>query len=473
MSHHKGGHHLHKHHRDTHHGHQKISKFPLYCEKNLWSQTFAAWKKYDVKRARLPKVNEERLVDMHSNIPHDLTQFIGTHNEDCMKTFTTIRETFEDAKSFPHLLTLVGPSGSGKSSMMYAFMIELASFIHLNTVEKRKKLYLWMDGKKHLSDFQKLWSAITRYLGSDIDRQVKVNYRFIILDNADFIPPSYQQSLKRIIEEFSNSSKFILIVNDSNKIISSIQSKAVSVRTRAVGERDCLLIILNILHRNHIGHDREAIKEIFHHFKPHYSISNMLDFIQELFQKYEYVSLANVLKKLGKVVKPHVSAVEVLQPLQRCDICTLVPPCKHYDSEILVGNAIERRSKNGLPRYKGGMVCPDWARFGHCTFYNNNGHCSLDHPRNIHVVDDPLIRCPSCTIPWPCNHCSFSPARVRLHKLISDIRGRLSRIKQLVAPDPPYSLTKHIVSSICAILYFAVVRLLHMLSITDMVSCNE
>jgi len=448
----KGGH-LHKnkggHGHGEHHDSNKLTKFPLYCEKNLWSQTFFAWKIYDIKRTRVPKLKEDRLVDMHGNMPVDLTSFIGTHNDDCMKTLIIMKETFEDSKSFPHLLTLVGPSGSGKSSIIHAYMVELAIFNHLNTFERRKKLYLWIDTKKYATDFNSMWSAISRYLNTDMDRQVKVNYRFIILDNADLIPPSYQQSLKRILEEYANTSKFILIVNDANKIITNIQSKAVSVRTRSVGEKDCLLIILNILCMNRIGYDRDAIKETFHHFKPHYSVSKLLDFLQELFQDNEYISLSCVLKKLGKTIKPHVSAIEVLEPLERCDICTLVPPCKHYDSQILIDNAVERRSKDGLPRYKGGMVCPDWFRFGHCKFYNLNGHCSLDHPRNIHIVDPPMIRCPCCSIPWPCNHCSFSPARVRLQRLITDITGRLSRIKQLIAPDPPYALTKHIVSCVC------------------------
>merc|ERR1712000_24635 len=93
------------------------------------------------------------------------------------------------------------------------------------------------------------------------------------------------------------------------------------------------------------------------------------------------------------------------------------------------------------------MTCPEYCRSGYCSFYNLNGHCSLDHPRNLHTVEDAVVRCPSCTIPWPCHHCDFSPTREHLADFIVDIRDRISRTKQLIAPEPPLALVKHIEAS--------------------------
>ena len=96
-------------------------------------------------------------------------------------------------------------------------------------------------------------TAISRYLSTDVDRAVKTTYRFVVIDNVDQVPGSAQQSLKRIMEEYLNSAKFILIASDANKIISNVQSRGVSVRTHAISEKDGLLVILAILHRMCVG----------------------------------------------------------------------------------------------------------------------------------------------------------------------------------------------------------------------------
>lgn len=428
----------------SHHKSHHSTKIPLYAETQLWSQRFQAWKTFNVMEPQLPKKADktERWVDNVAYMPLDMGGFIGTHNDEIIKTLRNMRENFEDTKSFPNLLMIVGPSGSGKSSLCHAFMVELAMTMGLNSNEKRKKLYLWLNAKNFSADYNALWSTVSRFLATDIDRMVKVTFHIVVLDNADTIPPSAQQSLKRILEEFSGCAKFVLVGIDPSKIITSIQAKAIAVRTHSITERDALLVVLTLLQRIGVGYERQGMQEIFSHFAPVFSVSRILDFCQEVFVAYEFLALENVHKKLKKVVKPTVGPTDVLIPLDRCDICTLIPPCKHYDDAVLLENAKLRRKT--LPRYKGGMTCPEFLRFGYCSFYNTNGHCSLDHPRNLHTVKDPVVRCPTCTIPWPCHHCAFSPARQHLFDFMEDLRGRLSRIKTLIAPDPPMSLVKHI-----------------------------
>mgnify|MGYP003386670733 CR=1 FL=1 len=439
-------------------------------------------------------------------MPSDFSSFIGDHNNECIGTLKNIKEGFEDSKAFPSLLMVVGPSGSGKSSITHAFMFELSSHIALNTPEKRKKLYIWVNCKKYLNskidsravrapktpvhrseshdedrfkaydhkqfeqnqkhgpehkvygshhdgegggrkvektdDFNTLWQLLTRFLVSDLDKAVRVNYRFIVLDNADLIPPSQQQSLKRLMEEYVNSVKFILVTTESNKIISNIQSRAVSTRTKNISEHDSLLVVLSILYRNSIGFDREGLRAVFKECEPHHSTSKILNYCQDLFVKYQFISVDYLNAHQDRVIKKEVSTLAVLEPLDRCDICTLVPPCAHYNNAILLENARHRR--RALPRYKGGMTCPEFQRYGYCSFFNENGHCSLDHPKNIHVLKDIVVRCPLCTIPWPCHHCLFNPFRDKVFALIADLRRRISLCKQLIAPDPPVALTKHI-----------------------------
>ena len=337
-------------------------KFPLYADTHIWSQRFPAWNQYEVRRPRLPNAidTSEQWVDLQDNIPTDFAGFIGEHNNECLQALALLKDGFQDSKAFPNLLMIVGPSGSGKSSIGQAFMFELCSWLSLNNPEKRKKFYLWINIKKFTHDFSVLWQLLTKFVTTDLDKMVRVNFRIIVLDGADLIPPSAQQGLKRFLEEHLNGLKAVLICTDSNKIISNIQSRGVAVRTKHISEKDALLVMLCILNRACIGYDRFGLQAVFAEFSPHYSTSKILDFLQELFKEYHFISLENVHRKLGRVVKPSVSVLEVLEPLERCDICTLIPPCKHYDQGILLENSRLRRKE--LPRYKGGMTCPEFKR---------------------------------------------------------------------------------------------------------------
>lgn len=81
---------------------------------------------------------------------------------------------------------------------------------------------------------------------------------------------------------------------------------------------------------------------------------------------------------------------------------------------------------------------------GNCSIFNKYGHCSLDHPQNVHVIVSPPVRCSICTIPWPCNHCSYTADRKALIAAIAEIYARITRARQINVPDPPRSLVRHL-----------------------------
>jgi hypothetical protein len=121
----------------------------------------------------------------------------------------------------------------------------------------------------------------------------------------------------------------------------------------------------------------------------------------------------------------------------------LSPPCKHISFAMLAEAGTERRQQ--LPRYKGGMCCPEFLHFGRCTMFNQYGHCSLDHNGEKHMVITPPPRCPQCTLLWPCRHCSFSENREIVVREVADIHGRLVRLEKFTLPLPSKALVSMLV----------------------------
>ena len=149
-------------------------------------------------------------------------------------------------------------------------------------------------------------------------------------------------------------------------------------------------------------------------------------------------------KEKGLSKKIEISPSAAVEPLERCEICTLVPPCQHISLDMLEEAAKERRAQ--LPRYKGGMECPEFFRKGRCTMFNQYGHCSLDHDGSMHEIVSPPARCPQCTLLWPCRHCTYSENREMVVREAQDIRGRLERLEKYTLPHPSKALVSMLVS---------------------------
>ena len=212
-----------------------------------------------------------------------------------------------------------------------------------------------------------------------------------------------------------------------------------------------------------------------------------------------FISLENIVtvyKENKSIVidPPEMPFTRVIEPLQRCKICTLFPPCSHTNLETLTLMARERRNelpfvapivvkknvKKGGTRAKespvmgattktsatataatvnevisspngrrsssvppstvGIPICMEYVRYGKCTSFNELGRCRCNHPKSIHkILEDPQ-RCTRCTIPWPCDHCSYHADRNQLLLMIENIKARLKKLKTANVDEPPMSL---------------------------------
>lgn len=121
------------------------------------------------------------------------------------------------------------------------------------------------------------------------------------------------------------------------------------------------------------------------------------------------------------------------------------PPCTHVSIKDVEDQAVTRRKQ--LPLYKGGMTCHFYLKHGYCRNFNQYGSCSLNHPRNLHKIASQPVRCPQCSLVWPCHHCSFSPHRDIVLATVMKLQARFHLLKQIAVEAPPIALTSHLVSA--------------------------
>ena len=121
-------------------------------------------------------------------------------------------------KNLPHLI-FYGPSGCGKTSTILALAKELFGkeywsdrIIELNASDER--------GINIVRDKIKMYAKKSIKYNSNIPP-----WKIIILDEADTMTPDSQFALRRIMEEYSNITRFCIICNYHDKIIEPIISR--------------------------------------------------------------------------------------------------------------------------------------------------------------------------------------------------------------------------------------------------------
>ena len=177
------------------------------------------------------------------------------------KTFSEIRgqepivskiKSFVAQKNLPHLL-FAGPPGVGKSTLSLVTARELfgdtwrQNFLELNASDERGIDVV----RVKVKDF-----ARTKAIGN-------VPFKIIFLDECDALTKEAQQALRRTMENYTATCRFILAANYSSKIIDPIQSRCAVFRFTPLPQNEVFALIDVIAKQEGLTLTAEAKKALY------------------------------------------------------------------------------------------------------------------------------------------------------------------------------------------------------------------
>jgi replication factor C small subunit len=161
-------------------------------------------------------------------------------------------ESLTQSLNIPHLL-FAGPAGTGKSTLALIIVKELFgeiwkdNYLELNASDERGINIV----REKVKDF-----ARTKSLG-------KVPFKIIFLDEADALTPEAQQALRRTMENYSATCRFILSCNYSSKIIDPIQSRCALFRFKLLEKKDIERVINAICQGENLTIEPDALETLY------------------------------------------------------------------------------------------------------------------------------------------------------------------------------------------------------------------
>jgi len=158
---------------------------------------------------------------------------------------------FVKEKTLPHLL-FAGPPGTGKTTIALALAHDLYGADYPR--------YLLETNASDERGIDTIRTKIKEFARSRVAGDVP--FKIVLLDEADNMTADAQQALRRLMELYSATTRFILIANFPSKIIEPIQSRCALFRFSPLKKEDVVSRLKWICEQEKVDYDDEALEAI-------------------------------------------------------------------------------------------------------------------------------------------------------------------------------------------------------------------
>jgi len=175
--------------------------------------------------------------------PDDFNEFVGQEH------IVNRLEHFAKSKSLPHMM-FAGPAGSGKTTAALIIARKLfgdawkENFLDMNASDERGIDVI----RNKVKEF-----ARTKSLSN-------LPFKLIFLDEADALTSEAQNALRRTMENYTNTARFMISCNFSSKIIEPIQSRCAVLRFKPLNTEHIENQLNNIATKEKLKVKESALK---------------------------------------------------------------------------------------------------------------------------------------------------------------------------------------------------------------------
>lgn len=173
------------------------------------------------------------------------------------EVINALSNLIKNPHEIPHLL-FAGPAGVGKTTAALCIARELLGeywqkdTLELNASDER--------GIKMVRERVKEFAAVMKLSTSNNDDKP---FRIIILDEGDEMTSEAQTALRRIIEDSSKTTRFIISCNYLSQIIEPIQSRCVVFRFTRLAKEDIVGHLKMICEKEGVKYEEKALTQIY------------------------------------------------------------------------------------------------------------------------------------------------------------------------------------------------------------------
>lgn len=136
-------------------------------------------------------------------------------------------------------------------------------------------------------------------------------HKIVILDEADSMTEGAQQALRRTMEIYSNTTRFALACNTSEKIIEPIQSRCAMLRFTKLSDAQLLAKLIEVCQHENVSYVEDGLEAIV--FTAQGDMRQALNNLQSTSNGYGQVNGENVFKVCDE---PHPMLIQDM--LQHC-----------------------------------------------------------------------------------------------------------------------------------------------------------